>query len=98
MPAVVKSTLGSFAGTSDAEGIITWSFFRKNSQYFLMSSFRVIIGLSRIGGFKRFVLVLLEAFYLAFYFFNFKFKVVSLLYGYLCYLVIVFCFFLHARQ
>ena len=43
MPAVVNKTVGSFAGTSEAEGITAWPFDLKNSRYFAIRVFLVII-------------------------------------------------------
>jgi len=43
MPAVVKSTVGSFSGMSDFPLISAWPLALKNSMYFLRSSSIVII-------------------------------------------------------
>src|SRR3989338_2255962 len=43
MPAVVKSTVGSFSGIKEAEATIVCPLFLKNSRYFSLSSLAVII-------------------------------------------------------
>src|SRR5687768_5007458 len=48
MPAVVNKTVGSFAGTSDAEGMTVWPFPTKNSRNLSRSSGDVI----RMGTFR----------------------------------------------
>src|SRR3972149_11632541 len=42
IPAVVKSTVGSFSGTSEAEGMIACPLLLKNSKNLLRNSFEVI--------------------------------------------------------
>jgi hypothetical protein len=43
MPAVVKSTEGSFSGTNEAEGMMTCPFERKKLKYTFLSSLVVML-------------------------------------------------------